>query len=254
MLLIALLLAPTAVTAAVLIERRLGASAAGWVAALPIGFSVAVLAVSVDAGAGTAGVMAFSAAGHVPAQVAFGVVFAAVLVRRGLPAGLAAGVIAYVGVSLVLAGLPIVLGVAAAVPALALAPRLMARGRPRPATRRGASTTAMTGAAAAAIVGAAVLTSRLAGPELAGAVTAFPTISTAVALAVVSGDGAPAGAHSLTGLVRSLPCYLAFCLVIAAAAPAVGPAAVALGLLACAAAAGLTWRGVALAPPAALAR
>jgi hypothetical protein len=254
MLLIALLLAPAAMSAAVLIERRLGPSAAGWVAALPVGFSVAVLAVIADAGPRTAGAMAFSAAAHVPAQVAFGVVFAAVLVRRGLPAGLAAGVVAYVGASLVLATVPVALAVAVAAPALALAPRLMARGRPRAATPRPRSTTALTGAAAAGIVGAAVLTSRLAGPELAGAVTAFPTISTALALAVVAGDGAPAGAHSLTGLVRSLPCYLAFCLVIAAAAPSVGPAAVALGLLACAAAAGLTWRGVSVAPPPALAR
>ena len=95
-----------------------------------------------------------------------------------------------------------------------------------------------------------MLTSRLAGPEVAGAVAAFPTISATLALAVVAGDGRAAGAHALSGLVRSLPCYLAFCLAVALAAPAAGIAAVPLGLLACLAAAGATWRAVPVARPA----
>ena len=52
--------------------------------------------------------------------------------------------------------------------------------------------------------------------------------------------------------MRSLPCYLAFCLAIALAAPAAGAAAIPLGLLACLAAAGATWRGVPVAPRPAL--
>jgi hypothetical protein len=77
---------------------------------------------------------------------------------------------------------------------------------------------------------------------------------TALAVAVVTRDGALAGAHSLTGLVRSLPCYLTFCLVVAAAAPVAGLGAIALGLLACGVAAGATWRGVPVAHQPALAR
>jgi hypothetical protein len=73
MVVVSLLLAPAVVAAAAVIERRLGPSAAGWLAALPIAFSVAVVAVAVDAGTESATALALSAATHVPAQVAFGV-------------------------------------------------------------------------------------------------------------------------------------------------------------------------------------
>jgi hypothetical protein len=82
MVLVPLLVAPAVMAAASLIERRLGPSAAGWVAALPVAFAVAVVAVSVDATAHVAASMALSAAAHVSAQVVFGVVFAGVMQRR----------------------------------------------------------------------------------------------------------------------------------------------------------------------------
>lgn len=254
MIVVSLLLAPAVMAAAALMERRLGPSAAGWVAALPVAFAVAVLAVTLDAGTRPASTMAFNAAMHVPAQVVFGVVFAAVLMRRGLIPGAAAGTLAYVACSIALADMPAALAVTSAIPVLAFAPRLMADGRPRLGSPRRWSTTALTCAAASGIVGAAVLTSRLAGPEAAGAVAAFPTMCTTLAVAVVTRDGSLAGAHALTGLVRSLPCYLAFCLVVALAAPAAGPAAIVLGLLACLAAARATWRGVPVARRPALAQ
>ena len=166
----------------------------------------------------------------------------------------AAGTAAYVAGSVLVADAPALLVMACAMPVLAVAPRLMISGRPRSASPRRWSTTALTCVAAAAIVGAAVVTSRLAGPEAAGAVAAFPTMCTILALTAVTRDGRVAGAHALTGLVRSLPCYLTFCLVVAFAAPSAGPAAVALGLLACLAAAGATWRGVPVPPRPALAR
>jgi hypothetical protein len=243
---VSLSIAPLVMAAAAVIERRLGPSAAGWVAALPIAFAVAVLAVSFDAGARTAGAMALSAATHVPAQIVFGVVFACVLVRRGLLLGAAAGILAYAGTSLCLADTPVALVVAGAIPMLALAPRLMSDGRPHPASPRRWPTTALTCVIAMLIVGAAVVTIRIAGPELAGAVAAFPSVSTTLAVAVVTRDGPAAGGFSLTGLVRSLPCYLTFCLVFAGVAPATGLGAVALGLVACLVTAGATWRRVPL--------
>ena len=69
MVLVPLLIAPVVMAAAFLIERRLGPSAAGWVAALPVAFAVAVVALSVDTTAHVAAAMALSAAAHVPAQV-----------------------------------------------------------------------------------------------------------------------------------------------------------------------------------------
>ena len=254
MIAVSLLLAAAVMTVVALIERRLGPSAAGWVAALPVAFAVALIAVSLDAGSMPASTMALSAATHVPAQVAFGVVFAGVLMRRGPVVGVAAATAAYAACWVLVAALPAALGVAAALPLLAFAPRFMVAGRPRPGSPRRWSTTALTCVAAAAIVGAAVVTSRLAGPAAAGAVVAFPTMSTILTLCVATRDGRAAGAHALTGLVRSLPCYLAFCLVVAGTAPATGAAAVALGLSACVAAARVTWRGVPVAPRPALAR
>jgi hypothetical protein len=251
---VSLLLAPVVMAVAAVIERRLGPSAAGWVAALPIAFAVAVVAVSLDAGSRPASTMALSAATQVPAQVVFGVVFAGVLMRRGVIAGVAAGTAAYVACSVLLLDLPAALAVAAALPLLGFAPRFMVAERPRAGSPRRWPTTALTCVAASVIVGAAVVTSRLAGPDAAGAVAAFPTMCATLTLSVVTRDGRAAGAHALTGLVRSLPCYLTFCLVVASTAPSAGAAAVALGLLACAAAAGATWRGVAVAPRPALAR
>lgn len=245
MVFVSVLVSPLVLAAATLIEGRLGAAAAGWVAALPLSFAVAIAAVSLDAGAATAGAMALSAASHVPAQVAFALAFAGFLVRRGLLVGLGAGVVAYVACALALAAFPGALVMACALPALALAPRLMPAAQVgRPGAPRRRSVTVLTCAAAGCFVGVAVLTSRLAGPELAGAVAAFPAVSSTLAVAVVMHDGRTAGAHALSGVVRSLPCYLAFCLVIVLAAPSLGPAAIALGLLACLGAAAATWRGV----------
>ena len=249
-----LVLAPAVMAVAAVVERRLGPAAAGWVAALPVAFAIAIVAVILDAGARPASTMALSAAVHVPAQVLFGAVFAAVLVRRGVILGGAAGALAYVACSIALAGVPAAAAVASAIPVLVVAPRLMAAGRPRAGSPRRRSTTALTCAAAWVLVAAAVVTSRLAGPQAAGAVAAFPTISTLLAVTVVTRDGPLAGAHALTGLVRSLPCYLAFCLAVALATPAAGVAAIALGALACLAAAGATWRGVPVARRPALAR
>jgi hypothetical protein len=249
-----LLLAPAVMLAAGLIESRLGAAAAGWAAALPVSFSVAVVAVTLEAGTAATSTLALSAAAHVPAQVAFALAFAHALTRRGLVPGIAAGVLAYVAASLVLAAAPAALALSAAVAALALAPRVLTGERARPASPRRWPVTALTCAAASTVVGAAILTTRLAGPEAAGAVAAFPTLSAALAVAVVTRDGAEAGAHALAGLVRSLPCYLAFCLAVVVAAPALGVAATAIGLLACGAAAGATWRAVPVAHHPALAR
>jgi len=109
--------------------------------------------------------------------------------------------------------------------------------------------TAATCAAALALVMAALVVSRLADPVLAGAVTAFPALSLTLAMAVGLRGGSASSAHALTGLVRGLPCYLAFCLTVAITAPVAGAFAVALGLLAALAAAGPAWRGIPVTRP-----
>jgi hypothetical protein len=249
MVFISLLIAPALMAGAATVERRLGPSAAGWVAALPVSFAVAVVAVGFDAGAHTARAIALSAATHVPAQVAFAVVFAAALVRNGLLAGGVAGTVAYVAVSLGLAGEPPALALAAALAALALAPRVMPESRPRTGSARGWPVTAVTCVVATLIVATALLTSRLAGPAAAGTVAAFPSLSATLVVTVVMRDGCAAGAHSLLGLVRSLPCYLTFCLLVVVTLPSVGLLAIAVALAGCLATGRLTWRRVPLARP-----
>lgn len=241
---VTLLLAPALMAAAALIGQRLGPSAAGWVVALPVSFAVAVVAVTLDAGARTASTMALSAGTHVPAQIAFAVVFAGVLPRRGVFAGGAGATVAYVASGVALTNLPDVLVLVCAVPALVFAPRFMPEGRPRTASQTRWQAMALTCVVSSLIVGAAVLTSRVAGPHAAGAVVAFPTMSTTLAVVLVARDGPLAGAHALAGLVRSLPCYLVFCVVIVLTTPSLGLAGIALALLACVAAGRATWRGV----------
>ena len=80
MLVVSLLLAPLMMDLATLVERRLGPSAGGWVTALPVGFAVAVIAVTLDAGPRAASTLALSAA----------MVFLGLSTRR-LVAGLTAG-------------------------------------------------------------------------------------------------------------------------------------------------------------------
>ncbi|MBU2666232.1 hypothetical protein KOI35_22275 [Actinoplanes bogorensis] len=233
MVLISILLAPVVMAGAALAERRLGPSAAGWVGALPVAMAVAVLVVATDSGPDAAAAMALSAAVHVPAQVALGVVFAHVLHRHGLLRGAAGGALAYVAVALLVERLPAAVAVLAAVIVLWAAPRVMPTALLRTPSARSRSSIVLTCAGAALIVAAAVLCSRWAGPAPAGAVAAFPTMCTMLTVVAVTCDGRAAGVHTLIGLVRSLPCYLAFGLTFGLTAPLAGPAAVAYGLMAC---------------------
>ncbi|WP_344515288.1 hypothetical protein [Dactylosporangium maewongense] len=248
MVLVSLALAPAVMALAALIERRLGPSAAGWIAALPVAFAVSVVAVAVDTTPHAAAAMALSAARQVSAQVAFSVAFAWVLRRRGLPLGVGCGALVYVAVSLVVQHVPDALALLVAVGALVAGPRLMPAGQPRRAEFRHWMGTALTCVSAAVVVGVAVLGSRLAGPDVAGAIAAFPTMCATLTVVAATRDGAAAGVHTLGGLVRSLPCYFTFCLVVALVTPVMGLAAVGLGLFACLAAAAFTWRWVPLAP------
>ena len=103
-------------------------------------------------------------------------------------------------------------------------------------------TTALTCLGAPLVVAAAVVGSRAAGPAVGGALAAFPTVSTLLAVALVHRSGAGHGVQALAGLVRSLPCYLTFCLLATVLLPGVGPIAIPFALLACLLAGRVTWR------------
>ena len=95
MIAVALVLAPLLMLLVSALENRLGPSAAGWAAALPVTFAVSTAAVTVHSGASMGGQVALIAASFVPAQVAFAIAFAGVLWRRGLVLGLIAGMTTY---------------------------------------------------------------------------------------------------------------------------------------------------------------
>jgi hypothetical protein len=69
-------------------------------------------------------------------------------------------------------------------------------------------------------VGGAMVTSRAADPGAAGAIATFPAVSATVAISLGRSGGRAAAAWALRGLVRSLPCYLTFCVVVATTAEA----------------------------------
>jgi hypothetical protein len=166
-------------------------------------------------------------------------------------AAAAAGVLAYVVVALGVTFVPQPLAIAFAVPALVLAPRLIVAPPPRRAPARHWSATVTPCLASAVVVGGAVVTAQVAGPAVAGAIAAFPTTTMMMLAAALSvRAGSPVAIAVLVGLVRSLPCYLTFCLTVPLLMPAVGMFAVPLALLACLATGWVTWRNVPLAPPA----
>ena len=247
-----LVLAPAVVASAALVERRLGSSAAGWVVSLPVVVVIAVASVDAGAGRRAAAELALGAASHVSAQVVLALVVATVLLRRGLVLGLVAGVTSYVAWSLLIARLPISAAVVLAVVLLAAGPRLMPSVADRTPPTPAWWTTLLTCLGATFLVTATVLASRYAGPQLAGALAAFPAVSLTLAMAVGRRDGRLGGARVLDGLVRGLPSYLAFGLVVGLAAPRLGLAALLLGMLAAVATAFVTWRGVTVLRPRAL--
>lgn len=252
MLVVPLVIAPAVVAAAARVERRLGSSAAGWVVSLPVVVVIAVASVDLDAGSLAAAGLALGVASHVSAQVVLALVVASVMLRRGLLLGLLAGVVGYAAWSLLVARLPVPVAVVLALVLLGAGPRLMPPGASRTPPTRAWWTTLLSCLSATSLVAVSVLASRYAGPQLAGALAAFPAVSLTVATVVARRDGRSGGAQVLDGLVRGLPSYLAFCLVAGLTAPRMGLAAVPLGLLAALATAFVTWRGVAVLRPRAL--
>jgi uncharacterized membrane protein (GlpM family) len=242
MIVVALVLAPLLMLLVSFLENRLGPSAAGWAAALPVTFAVSTAAVTVHSGASIGGQVALRAATFVPAQVAFAIAFAGVLWHRGLVLGLIAGITIYlVGARIVTVVPPTVALVAGAV-AVGAGPRLMPQLPIRPGTRRSWLITTLNCAAAALVVGAVIVATQLSGPILGGMIAAFPMMCSILTIIVGNRSGRDAGVHVLTGLVRSLPAYLTFGAVAAAVQQVNDDVAIPVALVTCLAVVFATWR------------
>jgi uncharacterized membrane protein SirB2 len=241
---VALVLAPLLMLLVSALEDRLGPSAAGWAAALPVTFAVSTAAVTVHSGASMGGQVALIAASFVPAQVAFAIAFAGVLWRRGLVLGLIAGMTTYFVAARIVTVVPPTAAVVAGVVAVATGPRLMPQLPIRPGTRRSWLITTLNCAAAALVVGAVILATQLSGASLAGMIAAYPMMCSILTIIVVNRSGRDAGVHVLTGLVRSLPAYLTFGVVAAAVQQVSNEVAIPIALLTCLAVVFATWRRV----------
>lgn len=251
LLLVPLALAPAAMTAISLAERRFGPGVAGWLNAAPLSISIAILAVTTDSGAPAGAAVAEAAAAHVPAQVAFAAVFAAILLgsERGGAAALACATAAFAAVSAGIAVVPEPVAIGAAVPALVLGRRYLAGGAGVAAARDGGVRDVVLRAAIAlAVVVAVLATVRASGPGLGGAVAAYPALTAALATMVGRARGPLAAAHLLRGVVQGLAGYLVFCVAVASAAPELGLIAAPLAVAACVSAYATTWRGIARVP------
>ncbi len=238
------LTAPVVMLLALQAQRRLGPEAAGLVGALPMTMPIAVLAVAASLGDPGASAFALAAATHVPAQVVFGVVFAAVMRRRGPLRGLAAGVASFAAASWAISFIPTPEAVILAVPALAAGPVLLGRWRgDRSAVAAKRPGSVLTCAAGALVVAAVLGSVRLGGPVAGGLFAALPALSATLAIAVARSSGQHAGADAASGMVRGLPVYFAFVLATGLLASTIGTLpAVATGLSASVAIGVVTWR------------
>jgi hypothetical protein len=109
-----IVLAPSLIVLISLAERRFGPEMAGRLNAIPLSIALAVLSVAADRGAAAGAEVAEAAAAHVPAQVAFALAFAAVLMRARGVAGTGGGDAAARGVAAAGGGDAPARGVAAA--------------------------------------------------------------------------------------------------------------------------------------------
>ena len=199
------------------VERHLGAAAAGWVAALPISFGVASAALAVTGRRADASLIAISAAGHLAAQIDYAIAFVWVSARRGVLQALAAGILVYAAASIVLLPTPYVVRIALGVGLWVIGIRFMVHQPPATKVANGQSTAKqiLSLASAAFVVAFITIANHYVGPAVTGAIGAFPTMSTTIALFVARRSNVTNANSVMNGLVRSLPCYVTYCVTFA---------------------------------------
>jgi hypothetical protein len=230
LLLVKLTLAPALVVGSSLAGRRWGPGASGLLVALPLVAGPILLIVDLDHGARFASRAAAASLLGLVALASFAVVFARVSRRRGWLIAVAAGWLAFLVVALGFsaAALPAGVGLAIALAAYAIAPRLMPPGSRRPASPRAQlplwDLPARALATAVLVLG---LTGAAAGfgPTLTGVLTPFPISNTVLAAFVLVLEG-PAHANAfLRGFLRGAFGFVAFCFLVAVLLVPLGTAA-----------------------------
>lgn len=239
--LISLACVPVLMVLASICENRFGPAAAGVIASAPITAGIGIVAVSSTMGAAAGRDMALRMGGYSPAQIGLALVVAWSASRWGVARALFAGTACYAGLAWLAAIAPPPAAVAAGVLALAAGLKLMpaaaARadqpvGKPDNSATPGAI--AVRALVALAATGALLISARVFGPAVGGAVGAFPVFTATLCIFVYKKSGVSGLRATLHGLLRGLPGYITFVLVYWAAAGALDPAmGVAAAALAC---------------------
>ncbi len=199
------------------LEPRLGAAAAGWFAALPIAFAVAGATIAVTEGRSDASLVALSAVGHAGPMIAYGVAFVWATARLGAVRGFALAAGVYVAASIAVLPIPGTVRIGIGVVAIMIGTVFMSR-QPRATHSGEAATTTqqiLSLASAALVVALITVANQYSGPDLAGAVGAFPTMTTTIALFLAYRAGVRNAGSAMSGMVKSLPIYVTFCLAFA---------------------------------------
>jgi len=211
---------PIAVLTMLLAQRmevRMGAAAAGWVAALPIAFGVASATIAVTQNHTDASLIALSAAGHLAPMVAYGIAFVWLTTRLGAVRGFLLATVIYVAASVSVIPASEVARLGIGVLAIFVGALYMARQPRAVRTGEAASRTQrlLSLGSAALVVAFITVANQYSGPGLAGAIGAFPTMSTTIALFIAHRSGVRNANSVMGGMVKSLPIYLTYCLVFA---------------------------------------
>ena len=234
LLLVKLTLAPLLVVGSSLAGRRWGHEVSGLLVALPLVAGPILLITDLERGGHFASRAAASAQLGLVALATFVVVFAHVSLRRRWVFAVAAGWIAFLAVALAFAtlALPAGAGLAVALAAYALAPRLMPSD---PHLGPGADAELaselpvwdLPARAVATAILVLCLTSAAGGlgPTLTGVLTPFPVSNTVLAAFVLVLEG-PAHANAfLRGFLRGAFGFVAFCFLVAVLLGPLGTAA-----------------------------
>ncbi|HET8577601.1 MAG TPA: hypothetical protein VFO18_10915 [Methylomirabilota bacterium] len=220
-LVLKLVLTPALIGGASLAGRRWGPGVSGWLVGLPLTSAPIAVFLALEQGGGFAATAALGTMAGTISQAAFGVAYAWLALRRGLPAAIAGGILAFAVSTAALQRAPSFPAAlfAAAILALVASLRLMPADR-SPGASGSAPLPAWDIPARMAVATAFVLlltgVAGMLGPRLTGLLAPFPLYAAILAVFAHRLEGPAAAARVLRGLLLGLFGFAGFFLVFAA--------------------------------------
>lgn len=232
LLLLKLLLVPSALLALSLVGRHFGPAVAGWLAGLPVVAGPILLVLALENGADFSSTAAISAMAAVFASVAFSLSYAHAARKGPWFAALPFALLAWLLAVSILAALPssFFVSLAVALGTLLAAPRAFPAESPSGVHRDlSRSELALRMCAGAALTVAASAAASSLGGSLSGLLAVFPVLGIVLAVFSHRASGAPYVSALLRAMAKGLYSFVAFCAVLSLALKLTGiPAAFAL--------------------------